>query len=63
MGLLEVVPHQMNQRPDEFVGRNDMETMLASKKAEDWIKLSCMLLGPVPDGFRFVPKHQARSYQ
>lgn len=63
VGLLEVVPQQMNQRPPLYMcGRNDLETLMMSPHAPDWIRISEMLLGPVPDGFQFEPKHKARGY-
>ena len=43
-------------------GRNDLETLMASDQSSDWVKISEMLLGPVPDGFTFVAKHKANSY-
>lgn len=61
-GILEQPPQRINQRPDTYVGRDDLETLMASPKASDWVKLSEMLLGPVPDGYVFVPKHKANSY-
>lgn len=39
-----------------------METLMASNNCADWIKLSEMLLGKVPDNFNFIPKHKANSY-
>jgi len=64
VGLLEVLPQQMNNRPPPHMcGRNDLETLMMSKQCADWIKLSEMLLGPVPEGFMFEPKHKANSYQ
>lgn len=62
-GLLERPPQRINERPDAFRGRDDLETLLASPSSQDWVKLSEMLLGPVPDGFSFLPKHKANSYQ
>eukprot|EP00730_Choanoeca_flexa_P018632 TRINITY_DN9070_c0_g2_i1.p1 TRINITY_DN9070_c0_g2~~TRINITY_DN9070_c0_g2_i1.p1 ORF type:complete len:609 (+),score=124.53 TRINITY_DN9070_c0_g2_i1:2-1828(+) len=62
VGLLERLPPRMNDRPPWFVGRNDMETWLSSNMAEDWVRLSEMLLGPAPPGFTFLPKHKANSY-
>ncbi|TYZ64497.1 hypothetical protein PybrP1_000137 [[Pythium] brassicae (nom. inval.)] len=62
VGLLEVLPQHINDRPSPYYGRNDLETLMASDRAGDWVKLSEMLLGPVPEGFQFVPKHKANSY-
>uniref|UniRef100_A0A1Q3EZL1 tRNA-dihydrouridine(47) synthase [NAD(P)(+)] n=1 Tax=Culex tarsalis TaxID=7177 RepID=A0A1Q3EZL1_CULTA len=61
-GLLERPPQRINQRPQPFRGRDDLETLMASQNSSDWVKLSEMLLGPVPEGFNFVPKHKANSY-
>ncbi|KAF9973903.1 tRNA-dihydrouridine(47) synthase [NAD(P)(+)]-like protein [Actinomortierella ambigua] len=61
VGLLEVLPQKINERPPPFVGRNDLETLMASSNVQDWIKLSEMILGPAPEGFRFDPKHKANS--
>ncbi|KAF8933877.1 hypothetical protein EDD21DRAFT_158597 [Dissophora ornata] len=61
VGVLEVLPQKMNDRPPAFVGRNDLETMMASPDVKDWIKLSEMILGPAPEAFRFDPKHKANS--
>ena len=61
VGLCERIPN-INDRPPQFVGRSDLETMLASPDAATWVKISEMLLGKAPDGFKFVPKHRANSY-
>lgn len=64
VGMLEVVPQQMNQRPpNNLCGRSDLETRFLSKNCADWIKISEMLLGKVPEGFEFEPKHKANSYK
>ncbi|KAJ2879354.1 tRNA-dihydrouridine synthase 3 [Coemansia aciculifera] len=62
-GILDVLPQRMNDRPPAFVGRNDLETLMASSQARDWIKISEMILGPTPDDFTFVPKHKSNSYE
>ncbi len=63
VGLLERPPQKINERlPRKYVGRSDLETKLASSKCSDWIELTEMFLGKVPDGFRFEPKHRANAY-
>ena len=62
VGLVERGPVTMNLRPPAYVGRNDLETLMASTNSEDWVKISSMLLGPPPDGFAFQPKHKSNAY-
>ena len=62
VGVLERLPARLNDRPPAFVGRNDLETLFASTNAADWVKITEMLLGPVPSGFTFTPKHKANAY-
>ncbi|KAM6396120.1 tRNA-dihydrouridine(47) synthase [NAD(P)(+)]-like [Rhynochetos jubatus] len=63
VGLLERLPQQINQRPPYYIGRDYLETLMASQNVADWIKISEMLLGPVPPSFTFLPKHKANSYR
>ncbi|BET00169.1 tRNA-dihydrouridine synthase [Nesidiocoris tenuis] len=62
-GLLANPPQSMNQRPPYYKGRDDLETLMASPNAQDWVKISEMLLGSVPDGFVFLPKHKANAWK
>lgn len=63
IGMLNCIPQQMNQRPPMHVsGRDYLETLMLSKHCSDWIKLSEMLLGPIPDDFKFQPKHKANGW-
>ncbi|WJX42486.1 tRNA-dihydrouridine(47) synthase [NAD(P)(+)] [Trifolium repens] len=62
VGLLEVVPQRINWRPPSYYGRDDLETLMASDSAADWVRLSEMLLGKVPEGFTFAPKHKSNAY-
>jgi tRNA-dihydrouridine synthase 3 len=59
VGLLERLPLRMNDRAPAMVGRDDLETLMMSQYADDWVKISELLLGPVPEDFRFVPKHKS----
>ena len=62
VGLLERLPARLQDRPPRFVGRNDLETLMASPSATDWVKITELLLGPVPASFEFTPKHKANAY-
>ncbi|OII75409.1 tRNA dihydrouridine synthase [Cryptosporidium ubiquitum] len=63
IGILEQPIHtqNFNWRTPKYIGRNDLETLLASGNSSDWIKISEMILGKVPNDFVFVPKHKANS--
>ncbi|XP_046396569.1 tRNA-dihydrouridine(47) synthase [NAD(P)(+)]-like [Ischnura elegans] len=63
IGLLERPPQRINERPPPYCGRNDLETLMASPDCQSWVKLSEMILGPVPEGFHFLPKHKANSWK
>jgi len=39
IGLLEHLPPNLNERPPAYRGRDDLETLLASKDYKDWIKI------------------------
>jgi tRNA-dihydrouridine synthase 3 len=39
VGLLEYLPPSLNERPPAYRGRDDLETLLASKNYKDWIKI------------------------
>ncbi|BDA49432.1 probable tRNA-dihydrouridine(47) synthase [NAD(P)(+)]-like [Coccomyxa sp. Obi] len=60
--LMEVVPQRLHWRAPAYVGRSQLETLLASESAADWVRISEMLLGPVPANFSFAPKHKANAY-
>lgn len=64
VGLMEYpeIAQKMQQRPPHYFGRCDLETLLGSSNSNDWVKISTMLLGPVPDEFSFKPKHASNSY-
>lgn len=62
VGLLDVCPAGIHQRPPEYVGRSDLETLLGSSDPKDWVKISAMLLGPPPENFSFKPKHKSNAY-
>lgn len=62
VALMEQLPQRINDRPPYYVGRDDLETLMASDSVVDWVKISEMLLGPAEQEFHFVPKHRSNSY-
>uniref|UniRef100_T1IRL7 tRNA-dihydrouridine(47) synthase [NAD(P)(+)] n=1 Tax=Strigamia maritima TaxID=126957 RepID=T1IRL7_STRMM len=63
VGILERLPQRINERPPFYMGRDDLETLMASANCADWIKISELLLGPVSANFSFLPKHKANSFK
>jgi len=61
IGLLERLPAKLNERPPAYKGRNELETLLSSPFAGDWVKISEMFLGKVEDEWKFVPKHKSNA--
>ncbi|CEH15002.1 Uncharacterized conserved protein [Ceraceosorus bombacis] len=63
VGLLESLPAKLNDRPPAYKGRDELETLLASTRASDWVRLSEMFLGRSPSEFTFQSKHKSSSYE
>lgn len=63
VGILERLPPKLNQRPPQWKGRNELETLLGSTDYKDWIKITEMFLGKAGPGFQFLPKHKSNSYE
>lgn len=88
-----MIPQQINWRPPSYFGRDDLETLMMSESAGDWVRnctffssirllvtlltprsfdliesqraqvrISELLLGKVPEGFTFAPKHKSNAY-
>lgn len=62
MGICERYPVLLNERPPNWKGRSELETLLGSTDSNDWIKLSEMFFGKVNESFIFTPKHKSNSY-
>lgn len=39
VGLLERLPQKINERPPYYLGRDYLETLMASQQAADWIRI------------------------
>ncbi|ORX49933.1 FMN-linked oxidoreductase [Hesseltinella vesiculosa] len=62
IGLMEVYPQHINDRAPPYYGRDELETLMASPRASDWVKLTERILGPAPEDFQFIPKHKSNSF-
>jgi tRNA-dihydrouridine synthase 3 len=63
VGILEKPPQRMNEWVPKHHGRNNLETIMSSPDSNDWVKITEMFLGKVPDNFDFLPKHRAHGYK
>ena len=41
----------LGQRVPAFTGRDDLETLMGGQQVADWVAVSELLFGPVPEGF------------
>ncbi len=62
VALLEAAPQRLHWRAPAYFGRSQLETLLASESAPDWVRVSEMLLGRAPANFSFTPKHRANAH-
>lgn len=44
VGLLDVIPQRLNSRPPSFYGRDELESLMASDSAADWVSFLKKLL-------------------
>lgn len=62
MGICERYPVQLNERPPNWKGRDELETRLGSTSADEWVKLSELFFGKTDENFVFLPKHKSNSF-
>lgn len=62
MGICERYPVLLNERPPNWRGRNELETLLGSTDVKDWIQLSELFFGKTNEHFVFMPKHKSNSF-
>lgn len=68
VGLLEVVPQRLNWRPPSYFGRDDLETLMSSDSAADWVTLLQLIVNThfiarweiKPSNLNFVPSQFCR---
>lgn len=52
----------LNDRPPAYKGRSELETLLSSPFAGDWVKITEMFLGKAEADWKFTPKHKSNAY-
>uniref|UniRef100_A0A673KX19 tRNA-dihydrouridine(47) synthase [NAD(P)(+)] n=1 Tax=Sinocyclocheilus rhinocerous TaxID=307959 RepID=A0A673KX19_9TELE len=63
VGLLERVPQKINERPPFYMGRDYMESLMASQHVDDWIQISLMLLNLLIHVYVFFVSYYAFAYE
>ncbi|KAL4679626.1 hypothetical protein H8959_009276 [Pygathrix nigripes] len=63
VGLLERLPQRINERPPYYLGRDYLETLMASQKAADWIRISEMLPWTSAPQLRLLAEAQGQRIQ
>ncbi|GAB0494358.1 hypothetical protein MMPV_005650 [Pyropia vietnamensis] len=53
---------RLHHRSPVLRGRSDLETLLASPRPADWVRISELVLGAAPQGFTFTPKHGSHAW-
>lgn len=53
---------RLHHRSPVLRGRSDLETLLASPRPADWVRISELVLGAAPRGFTFTPKHGSHAW-
>lgn len=53
VGLLDVIPQQINWRPPSYFGRDDLETRMMSESAGDWVRKIVLFFFNTPSCYSF----------
>ncbi|XP_042335823.1 tRNA-dihydrouridine(47) synthase [NAD(P)(+)]-like isoform X2 [Sceloporus undulatus] len=62
VGLLERLPPKMSDQHPGILYGDYLENLMSSEMIKDWVKISEMFLGRVPDNYRFEPAHNVDAY-
>jgi len=53
---------RLHHRSPVLRGRSDLETLLASPRPADWVRITELVLGRAPAGYTFTPKHGSHAW-
>ncbi|XP_042335875.1 tRNA-dihydrouridine(47) synthase [NAD(P)(+)]-like isoform X2 [Sceloporus undulatus] len=62
VGLLEHLPPKMSDQHPGVLYGDYLENLMSSEMIKDWVKISEMFLGTVPDDYHFEPAHDVDAY-